>query len=58
MSKKKKQQTTFVHKAENFWKNFLHFKHCSVCGPDKVAEHYYKFKFYCEDCYQFFRSKK
>tara|TARA_S200000501_G_scaffold285959_1_gene270289 strand:+ start:32 stop:193 length:162 start_codon:yes stop_codon:yes gene_type:complete len=51
---KKKPQINFVHKAEEYWKNFVHMKKCHVCG--EVAEHYYKFKFYCERCYR--RIKK
>ena len=56
MKKKKKEPIKIIYKAEEYWKNFLHLKRCSVCG--KVAEHYYKFKFYCERCYQIYKGKK
>tara|TARA_R100000231_G_C5232226_1_gene137048 strand:+ start:292 stop:462 length:171 start_codon:yes stop_codon:yes gene_type:complete len=52
---KKKEGIKLIYKAEEYWKNFVHLKKCHECG--EVAEHYYRFKFYCEDCYQKLKNK-
>ena len=53
---KKKEGIKLIDKAEEYWKNFVHMKRCHVCG--EVAEHYYKFKFYCEKHYRIEKNKR
>ena len=53
---KKKEGIKLIYKAEEYWKNFVHLKKCHECG--EVAEHYYRFKFYCEDCYQKLKKQR